>query len=575
MVKKEKNDNDDKKEKNVVAALLEILSRSKSNVDICADFRAPSVSIEVEPYNKALAVLRNRGVRLRQITDITKDNLSFAKELMKLAEVRHLDGVKGNFMTSEKEYLAPVFLFQKENVTSQVIYSNVKEVVEQQKYLFETLWTKAIPAEQIIQELEEGIKPSVLEIIRNPIEIQNIFINLIKSSTKEIMIMIPTTNTIHRQADIGILQLLKKVATDNHVNIRILAPLNDYSVEEKIQNVLSCSSNSSLIQLRNIETSSATKSTIMITDRKKSLVTEINDDSKDTFIDALGFATYSNSRSTVLSYVSIFESFWLQTKMYKKVRETERMQKEFIDIAAHELRNPIQPILSLSQLLLSKTGNIEQYNELLDTVSRNAKRLNRLTEDLLDLTKIESQSLQLHTERFNLNHVILNVLDDIVLTTQFNGTKVQILYQPQDIFLEADKERIIQVISNLINNAFKFTKTDGGTISVNVEKEKTEDNDYGEGDNNQEVVISVKDTGTGIDPEILSRLFTRFATKSDTGTGLGLFISKRIVEAHGGKIWGENNSPEKGATFTFSLPLSKEKQPQSQATKICELVQCC
>jgi two-component system sensor histidine kinase VicK len=575
MVKKEKNDNDDKKEKNVVAALLEILSRSKSKVDICADFRAPSVSIEVEPYNKAFLVLRSRGVRLRQITDITKDNLSFSKELMKLAEVRHLDGVKGNFMTSETEYLAPVILFQKGKVTSQIIYSNVKEVVEQQKYLFETLWAKAIPAEQIIQEIEGGIKPGVIEIIRNPLEIQNIFINLIKSSTKEIMIMIPTTNTIHRQADIGILQLLKKVATDNHVNIRILAPLNDYSVEQEIQNVLSCSSHSSLIQLRNIETSSATKSTIMITDRKKSLVTEINDDLKDTFIDALGFATYSNSRSTVLSYVSIFESFWLQTEMYKKVKETERMQKEFINIAAHELRNPIQPILSLSQLLLSKTGNIEQYNELLDTVSRNAKRLNRLTEDLLDLTKIESQSLQLHTERFNLNHVILNVLDDIVLTTQFNGTNVQILYHPQDIFLEADKERIIQVISNLINNAFKFTKTDGGTISVNVEKEKTEDNDYGEGDNNQEVVVSVKDTGTGIDPEILSRLFTRFATKSDTGTGLGLFISKRIVEAHGGKIWGENNRPEKGATFTFSLPLSKEKQPQSQATKICELVQCC
>ncbi len=310
MVKKDKNDNDDKKQKKVVAALLEILSRSKSNVDICADFRAPSVSIEVEPYNKALLVLRSRGLRLRQITEITKDNLSFSKELMMLAEVRHLDGVKGNFMTSEKEYLAPVLLSQKENVTSQIVYSNVKEVVEQQKYLFETLWTKAIPAVQIIQEIEEGIKPGVIDIIRNPIEIQNIFIDLIKSSTKEIMIMIPTTNTVHRQADIGILQLLKKVATDNHINIRILAPLNDYSVEEKIQNVLTCSSQS-LIQVRNIETSSATKSTIMITDRKQSLVTEINDDSKDTFIDALGFATYSNSRSTVLSYVSIFESFWL------------------------------------------------------------------------------------------------------------------------------------------------------------------------------------------------------------------------------------------------------------------------
>ena len=180
MVKKDKNDNDDKKQKNVVAALLEILSRSKSNVDICADFRAPSVSIEVEPYNKALLVLRSRGLRLRQITEITKDNLSFSKELMKLAEVRHLDGVKGNFMTSENEYLAPVLLSQKENVTSQIVYSNVKEVVGQQKYLFETLWIKAIPAEQIIQEIEEGIKPGVIDIIRNPIEIQNIFMDLHK-----------------------------------------------------------------------------------------------------------------------------------------------------------------------------------------------------------------------------------------------------------------------------------------------------------------------------------------------------------------------------------------------------------
>ena len=110
--------------------------------------------------------------------------------------------------------------------------------------------------------------------------------------------------------------------------------------------------------------------------------------------------------------------------------------------------------------------------------------MNRLTDDLLDITKVESQSLQLHTERFNLDQLILNVLDGIVLTTQFNGTNVQILYRPQDIFLEADKERIIQVVSNLIPNAFKLTKTDGGTISVNEEKEKTEIADYVEGDNN-------------------------------------------------------------------------------------------
>ncbi|HYT03001.1 MAG TPA: hybrid sensor histidine kinase/response regulator, partial [Candidatus Acidoferrum sp.] len=313
-----------------------------------------------------------------------------------------------------------------------------------------------------------------------------------------------------------------------------------------IQNVLSCFSTSSAIQLRNIETSSATKSTIIIIDRKESLVTELNDDSKDTFVDSLGFATYSNSRSTVLSYVSIFESFWLQTEMYKKVKETERMQKEFIGIAAHELRNPIQPILGLAEIVKSKIKDAKQY-ESLDIIIRNAKRLKRLTEDILDVTKIESQSLDLKKEQFNLSDVITNAMNDIMTSIDFlrksQRNAIKLLYhQPQDIFIQADKGRITQVIFNLLSNAVKSTEE--GTISVSLEKK--EDNDH--------VVISVKDTGAGIDPGILPRLFTKFATKSFAGTGLGLYISKSIVEAYGGKIGAENNSDGRGATFAFSLP---------------------
>ena len=338
-----------------------------------------------------------------------------------------------------------------------------------------------------------------------------------------------------------------------------MAPLNDYSVEQKIQNVLSCFSTSSAIQLRNIETSSATKSTIIIIDRKESLVTELNDDSKDTFVDALGFATYSNSRSTVLSYVSIFESFWLQTEMYKKVKETERMQKEFIGIAAHELRNPIQPILGLAEIVKSKIKDAKQY-ESLDIIIRNAKRLKRLTEDILDVTKIESQSLDLKKEQFNLSDVITNAMNDIMRSIDFlrksQRNAIKLLYhQPQDIFIQADKGRITQVILNLLSNAVKSTEE--GTISVSLEKK--EDNDH--------VVISVKDTGAGIDPGILPRLFTKFATKSFAGTGLGLYISKSIVEAYGGKIGAENNSDGRGATFAFSLPLiiQQDRRQESMA----------
>jgi two-component system sensor histidine kinase VicK len=543
-------------QENVIATLLQILSRAKNMVDICADFRAPSISIEVEPYNRALLNLKSRGVRFRQITEITKDNLSFSKELMKVADVRHIDGAKANFMTSENEYLAPVILFKKEKVTLQTIYSNVREVVEQHQYFFETLWSKAVLAEQKIKEVEDGIKPIVVEIIREPIEIQNLLINLIKSATKEIMLMIPTTNTIHRQADIGILQLLKKIATDSNVNIRIMAPLNDYSVKQKIQNVLSPpsspSSPSSLIQVRNIETSSATKSTIVIIDRKESLVTEVNDDSKDTFSGSLGFATYSNSRSTVLSYVSIFESFWLQTEMYKKIKETERMQKEFINIAAHELRGPIQPILGLTQVVRFKMKDTE-LQKLQDVVIRNAKRLQRLTDDILDVTKIESNLLHLNKEVFNLNDLIFRIIDDD--KSQIDNKDIKLIYQDSSnsddnniIIVQADKYRLNQVISNLISNSIKFTNK-GGTIFITTKREK----------DNKAIIISIKDTGIGIDPEIMPRLFTRFASKSFQGTGLGLYISKSIIEAHGGRIWATNNTDGKGAIFTFSLPLEKEK----------------
>jgi len=540
-------------QENVVATLLQILSRAKNMVDICADFRAPSISIEVEPYNRALINLKSRGVRFRQITEITKDNLSFSKELMKVADIRHIDGAKANFITSENEYLAPVILFKKEKVTLQTIYSNVREVVEQHQYFFETLWSKAVPAEQKIKEVEDGIKPIVVEIIREPIEIQNLLINLIKSATKEIMLMIPTTNTIHRQADIGILQLLKKIATDSNVNIRIMAPLNDYSVKQKIQNVLSPpSSPSSLIQVRNIETSSATKSTIVIIDRKESLVTEVNDDSKDTFSGSLGFATYSNSRSTVLSYVSIFESFWLQTEMYKKIKETERMQKEFINIAAHELRGPIQPILGLTQVVRFKMKDTE-LQKLQDVVIRNAKRLQRLTDDILDVTKIESNLLHLNKEVFNLNDLIFRIIDDD--KSQIDNKDIKLIYQDSSnsddnniIIVQADKYRLNQVISNLISNSIKFTNK-GGTIFITTKREK----------DNKAIIISIKDTGIGIDPEIMPRLFTRFASKSFQGTGLGLYISKSIIEAHGGRIWATNNTDGKGAIFTFSLPLEKEK----------------
>ncbi|MDW3612821.1 MAG: ATP-binding protein, partial [Nitrososphaeraceae archaeon] len=197
--------------------------------------------------------------------------------------------------------------------------------------------------------------------------------------------------------------------------------------------------------------------------------------------------------------------------------------------------------------------NDEKQLEILETIMRNAKRLKRLTDNLLDITKIESQSLMLNKEKFNLNILMSEFLKDYV-DKQKKQQKVKIVYDfnhKEDIIIEADRDRLVQVIHNLLDNALKFTTYNQQMIFVIIGKRK-------EGKEDEEVIVSVKDTGEGISDKILSKLFTKFATSdSTTGTGLGLYICKNIIEAHGGRIWAENNSGEKGAIFSFILPIAE------------------
>ena len=231
----------------------------------------------------------------------------------------------------------------------------------------------------------------------------------------------------------------------------------------------------------------------------------------------------------------------------------DKMQKEFINIAAHELRTPTQSIVGYSELLEMEPERSESYS---NTILRNAKRLHGLINDILDVTRIESQSLNLSKEQFNLKDLLLSIVRDFQQQIERDGKAkdVNLEYrQSKDdtiLLLHADKQRITQVISNLIDNAIKFTNQ--GTISIVIDRKRNSNSNSPD-----EVIVSVKDTGSGIHPDILPRLFSKFASRSFQGTGLGLFISKSIIEAHGGKIWGENNPDGRGATFTFSVPIDK------------------
>ena len=682
-----------------INTVLHFLSETNKTIDACVDNTRPSLAIDILVLRKAFVDAKKRGVKLRYVTEITKDNISYCKRLLTMVdELRHLNGIKGNFYISETAYLAPATFHEEGKPASQVIYSNVEEIVDHQNYVFDTLWSRAISAKERIREIEEdtmpirtkllknqdeiikeikrknnagnklsictsfggmqmsynymfdsykkvvdkykkgeskegmrwlmnidrksiklvkifqksgiqirhikympplsfgvtdkevaitiekmkggkmsqsylisneplyvshfnslfdelwkkgidvneriktikeGFESTRIEIIENPEESLALSYDLVKSAKNEVLRIFPSINAFRRQVRAGVMHLFKEIL-ERGIKVRILLPADDIQIAQIMNEVMLAFP---MLDIRSIDKSLQTSIGVIIVDRKESLIIESRDDTKDNYYAAVGLATYSNSRRIALSYASIFDSLWKQGELYEQLKVHDRMQREFINIAAHELRTPIQPILGLSEIASSKIKNQDpELYKLLETIFRNAKRLSRLTEDILDVTKIESQSLKLHKQNCNLKDIIVNVFEDYNIKRQQKN--LNLLYHcNEDIIIEADKMRLTQVISNLLNNSIKFTKE--GEISVNVERD----------DIAQLIIVSVRDTGLGIDPEILPRLFTKFASRSFEGTGLGLYISKSIIEAHGGRIWTQNNDGNKGATFSFSLPL--------------------
>jgi signal transduction histidine kinase len=323
---------------------------------------------------------------------------------------------------------------------------------------------------------------------------------------------------------------------------------SDKEIEEKIKQKIELKKGFEVRKIKAAATTEA-RSKILIVDNRTYLMVELRDNSKETFVEAVGSAIISNSKSTVLSYVTMFDSLWKQAELYEKLETHDRMQKEFINIAAHELRTPTQAILGYAELLQIDSG--EHAPEMLKSLTRNAYRLQSLITDILDVARIESGTLILERNTLNLSDLISNAISDAKNQVKISGKNIEISYfhkqrqdaeQEKDLIVEADKDRILQVLSNLLSNALKFTKE--GRIAVTTEKV------------DNEIIVKVKDSGSGVDPEIFPKLFEKFASKSDKGTGLGLYISKNITEAHGGRIWAQNNPDESGATFAFSLPIT-------------------
>jgi len=538
-------------------AILRLLSKSKSGVDICSNYTVLSLAIVDEVFQKALSEAKRRGVKLRCVIEITKENIAYCKELMGRVELRHLDGLKGTFILNEREYLSiSTATLLKGKTIPQIVHTNIEQIVEQQQHIFDTFWNKTISAQEKIGEIEKEVEPFNIDIIRDRKCAESLFTSEIQHARSEVLIAVSSIRYLEYLTEIGLINSIKQ-AKSKGVNVMIL-----YS-EEKRDGIAAVQVISAITRYAKIKRISGIQGSILLIDNSKVLTI-----SEDERVDAL-VAIYSDSKSLVKNFGSLLDTLWNETEILKSIIRVKdnladinkqlaeaneqlkihhKMQEEFINIASHEIKTPTQAILGYSEMSEMEP---ERSKEYLQPILRNARRLQTLTNDILDVTRIESQSLNLNKERVNLDDVISSVLVDYrnQIERERNQKDIKLVYEnnddnkPRDIFVEADRERLTQVISNLISNAIKFTQE--GVIKVSVEVK-----------DNRDAVITVKDNGEGIDSEIMPRLFTKFATKSIMGTGLGLFISKSIVDAHGGKIWGENNKDGRGATFSFSLPIS-------------------
>ena len=529
-----------------------------------------SYKIILDKYKKG------EGKGIRWVTNVEKESVEILKEFLDLGmQIKHVKNLPPmNFAVGDKEVNTTIEKMEGGKMIQSLITSSQPDNITYFYSIFEQLWDKGIEAQNRIRNIEEGIAEETdIEIIPNPKKGIDKAWKIVKSAKKEILIVYSTPNAFRRQLEMGGVELLKEILEKNNAKVRILVPA-DAEAKLIIKEIAILYPR---IDIRSLEEALQTCITIIMVDRKECVIVESKDDTKHSSYDAAGISTYSNSKTFVSSYVSIFESLWNQTELYGQLKKSnaqltnlykqlvatnEQMkinsntQKEFINIAAHELRTPIQPILGLAEILRDKDQRqddgeqkyMENNYDLLNVIIRNAKKLQQLTENILDITKIENNSMELNKEEFILSRTVLESFTDFAnqLSKQHKeNVKLILALDEGDVLVVADKHRVSQVISNLLNNAIKFTEQ--GDITISTEKEEK----YG-----KEVIVKVKDSGSGIDPDIMSRLFTKFATKSHTGTGLGLFISKIIVETHGGRMWAENNPPGIGASFSFTLPIA-------------------
>ena len=432
---------------------------------------------------------------------------------------------------------------------------NIKNFIGNNQFIFDTFWDKAIPTSDEIQEIKnnKSSKPS-LKVIENPEEAIRTAISLIQSAEDEVLLLFSSANGFYRRMVLGdgflTLQRLQDI-TKGTIKLRILTPF-DKKIIDSASRLMAKG-----VHIKYLPEALSLTVTFLIVDRKFSMTAELANDYTEIPAESLGLSTFSNSKATVLYYISMFENLWKQSdlyekteNLYEKVKKTNKTQIQFIKETAHEIRNPIQSILGIAEIMLSnKNLDVGHIDDLIKIIIRNAKKIKILTENILEAARIESNILSLELEEFDLVELVKDLLKDLKNLIQNKNINIILKCKEDSILIVADKLRLNQVFLNIINNAIKVAQQEGEII---VFLERQDDNT---------VLVRITDDGPGIPLNIKDKIFSKFVTGTKSGTGLGLYICKNIIEKHGGKIWADNNK-NKGANFNFTIPMKAQLSKQ-------------
>ncbi|MEJ7642118.1 MAG: HAMP domain-containing sensor histidine kinase [Candidatus Nitrosocosmicus sp.] len=562
--------------------------------------------------------LKSKGIRLRIITEVTPDNIEYCKEIMSNIELRHLEGVKGGMAVSDTEYITTSTIKDGESGT-QLFYSNGRQIVEQQQHIFEIIWDKSTPAEQKILQIEQGLKPEVVDIVNDPLKSRNMFIDNLKSSKEEILLLLPSFKSFDNQKKMGLLKIDNYLPKTHNIKIKILVNHENQVYESSSKFLSDKQLNNTSIRylLTDTESNNQSHTVVIIIDKKTLLILELKGDYQDSFEKSIKFLVYSNNKSIVLSNAIIFDALWDHAelvKQFKHINEklqlqefelekqivdktqglriiyndlkksnieisnkeenlrkinkelinAEKSKSEFISMLSHELRTPLVPIKGYAEMLL-KPQLLGELNEkqlkAIQSIYRNIKKQESLVDDVLDSAKLDLGQLYLSKKEVTISDLFANVMNDskhmaeekkVSLSTHINTKTKNKIY--------CDEKRIEQVLSNLIKNSIDFVAKKEGKIMLTIDDDNSNINNNS--DNSgilSNVVFTVKDNGKGIPKDKMDNLFKRFyqidssRTRKHGGSGLGLAICKGIVEAHGGRIWIDDNH-SKGVTIKFTIP---------------------